>query len=109
MKALLGDVYTQSYLTKMKIAEALESICERTRFDRISTGLIAEEAGISRSSFYYHFENKNAVVVWLSNQAYEQGIDQIGRTLTWFEGHYITTSYLDRFPLLFEAAASDTD
>lgn len=109
MNTSLGGIFTQSYLTKMRIAETLESICERTRFDRISTGLIAEEAGISRSSFYYHFESKNAVVIWLSSQAYEQGIDQIGRTLTWFEGHLITTSFFDRFPLLFEAAASVTD
>jgi len=72
---------------------------------RIPVEAIANDAGVSRSSFYHHFSDKNAVIQWLSQQFYANGIDQTGRTLTWFEGHLSTTRGFQRYKALFLSAA----
>lgn len=100
-------VYSSSYCTKMDIAKALDRLCESNTFDRITIDALASEAGISRSSFYYHFTDKNDVVHWLSRMFYARGIDEIGRTLTWFEGHLLTTKSFREFRALFSKAAKE--
>lgn len=82
-------------------------LCETRPFSRLSVTDIAREAGMGRSGFYYHFTDRNAAVQWLSRTAFASGIDEIGRTLTWFEGHYATTCALIRFKPLITAAAQD--
>lgn len=101
-------IYSRSYLTKMKVAEAMDRLCHQRPFGKIRIEDIVRESGVSRSNFYHNFEDKNAVVNWLSLQCHENGIFRIGRDLTWFEGHLITTRDMARFSCLFrEAGASD--
>ncbi len=93
--------------TKLEILEAMCRLCETRPFSRLSVVDIAAEAGIGRSGFYYHFTDRNDAVQWLSRSAFARGIDQIGRTLSWFEGHYATTLALAPFKPLIVAAAQD--
>lgn len=104
-----GEMFSRSFLTKMDIAQALNRLCEDHPFSKIKVDAIAQEAEISRSSFYYHFPDRNAVVQWLSLYFYENGLDQTGRTLTWFEGHMITTRGFLRFHTLFTSASAGTE
>ena len=92
---------------KLDILEAMCRLCETRPFSRLSVIDITRETGIGRSSFYYHFSDRNAAVQWLSKSAFAQGIDEIGRTLSWCEGHYATTRILVRFKPLLVAAAQD--
>ena len=82
-------------------------LCGTRPFSRLSVTDIAREAGIGRSGFYYHFTDRNAAIQWLSRRAFAHGIDEIGRTLSWFDGHYATTCTLVRFKPLIAAAAED--
>ncbi|MDR1184354.1 MAG: TetR/AcrR family transcriptional regulator [Coriobacteriales bacterium] len=104
-----GNIHSKSFQTKMEIARALDRLCAGMAFDRIHIDAIAKEAGVSRSSFYHHFTDKNAVVQWLSLLFYANGIDRTGRTLTWFEGHLATTRGFRQFKSLFVAAANNTE
>ncbi|TDF38399.1 TetR/AcrR family transcriptional regulator [Alteromonadaceae bacterium M269] len=45
-----------------KIRAAFEVLVLSERYDEITAGDIIEKAGVSRSTFYSHFENKNAVL-----------------------------------------------
>ena len=102
-------VYSRSYLTTMKVAEAMDRLCHQKPFSKIRIEDIVRESGVSRSNFYHNFEDKNAVVNWLSRQCHTNGIFRIGRDLTWFEGHLITTRDMARFTCLFREASNCDD
>ena len=91
--------------TKLAVIQALDELCNTRSFERVGVVDIAKRAGISRSSFYYHFSSRNDVVRYLSRFAFAQGIDRIGHGLTWFEGHYTTTRILYPYRSLIIAAA----
>lgn len=101
----MNNQYTSpNFNTKMKIVESLDALAQEANFEQVSILQICERAGISRSTFYHHFCDKNAVLQWHSSIVYEAGIDQIGRTLTWFEGHLLTTRGLERYRNLYYRA-----
>ncbi len=100
-----GTFVSRGFQTKMNIVRALQELSESKSFSRISVDDIAGLAKISRSSFYHHFSDKNAVVQWHSFLLYGIGLDQIGRTLSWFEGHLITTKGFERYSTLYTNAA----
>ncbi len=103
------DKFSRAFRTKLGIAQAINRLCQARPFSKISIDMISKEAAISNSSFYYHFSDKNEVVQWLSLLFYSNGIDQTGRTLTWFEGHLVTTKGFLQFKSLFTSAAECTD
>ncbi len=89
-------VYSRSYLTKLRVAEAMDRLCAAMPFARVRIEDIVRESGVSRSNFYHNFSDKNAVVTWIAEQCHANGIFRIGRDLTWFEGHMITTRDMAR-------------
>ncbi|MDR1713860.1 MAG: TetR/AcrR family transcriptional regulator [Coriobacteriales bacterium] len=94
-------ILSKSFRTMIEIARALSSLCEQLPYSQISVEMIARQAKISRSGFYNYFEDKNSIIQWLSLLHYSNGIDNIGRTMTWFEGYLATTKGLVQFlPLL---------
>lgn len=101
--------YSRSYLTKLGIVKAMNELCKSTSYSDLRIDAIAEAAECSRSSFYHHFADKNDALQWISIQCYERGLDQIGRRLTWFEGHLMTTKAIGRFTDLFVSAKDQTD
>lgn len=50
--------------TKQAIAQAMLKLCEETSFRKISVQKIAQEVGINRQTFYYHFSDKIALLLW---------------------------------------------
>lgn len=103
------SVFSKSYMTKLRIAEALNRLCENTPLKKIRIEDIVTESGVSRSNFYHNFEDKYAVITWLGEVCHENGIFRIGRDLTWYEGHLKTTQDMDRFRCLFVSASSGSD
>ena len=107
--AFSSEAYSSSYRTKIKVAQALNQLCENAPYEKIHVDDIVKAADLSRSGFYYHFQDKNAIVLWLSDQCYATGLDETGRTLTWFEGHVLTTRMFNEFNTLFVAAADNRE
>lgn len=52
-------------LTKMYIAQTLKKIMATTDLDKISIQDIANECGINRKTFYYHFKDKQDLICWI--------------------------------------------
>jgi AcrR family transcriptional regulator len=100
---------SRAFITKINIVDALTELCKKKPYAKIGVSDIVAQANISRSGFYHHFEDKNSVVKWVSLQCYSRGIDEIGRTLSWFEGHMITTKGMVSHAQLFVSAKSCQD
>ena len=95
--------------TKMRIVSALDELVGEKDYEKIHVSEICERAGVSRSTFYHHFEDKNAILQWHSVIAYKAGIDEIGRTLNWVQGHMVTSQFLSRYTNLYRDSGRGRD
>ena len=78
------DVFDSPELrTKMKILHAVDK-----SLDRITIAEICENAGISRQTFYRHFESKYDIPWWHSIFCRQFYLNEIGRTIDWKTGYY---------------------
>ncbi|WP_158539816.1 TetR family transcriptional regulator [Gordonibacter sp. 28C] len=53
------------YEAKLRLAEAFVRLVEAMPAERITVNMIAEASGKHRKTFYYHFADKEQLVVWL--------------------------------------------
>ena len=98
----------EDFRTKMCIFDALDALMRRVPFDKITVTQICAEAHISRATFYRHFKDKFAIPQWHLNFAYARGASEIGRTLPWREGYYISEAIIaERRDFYRNAAKSD--
>ncbi|MFR7745983.1 MAG: TetR/AcrR family transcriptional regulator C-terminal domain-containing protein [Eggerthellaceae bacterium] len=59
--------------TKLLIAQALVDLCAEQPLKKVSISDIVEKTGKNRKTFYYHFEDKNALIIWKFR--YDLGIE----------------------------------
>lgn len=52
-------------ITKVKIAEAFKALMDIKPFEQITVTEIAENCGLTRLAFYYHFEDKYTLLNWI--------------------------------------------
>lgn len=69
--------------TKMEILHAVDK-----SLDRITIAEICENAGISRQTFYRHFQSKYDIPWWHSIFCRQFYLNEIGRTIDWKTGYY---------------------
>ncbi|SEF93042.1 transcriptional regulator, TetR family [Eubacterium ruminantium] len=55
----------ESILTKQAIARSLKELSLVKGFDKISIGEISQNCNINRQTFYYHFQDKYALLKWI--------------------------------------------
>ena len=53
--------------TKNKIYEAAKELFKQYDYESVSVDSIVEVAGVSKGTFYVHFESKDALVILLMN------------------------------------------
>ena len=53
------------YEAKLRFATAFVKLATAQHPDKVTVGQIVEETGKNRKTFYYHFEDKSALVRWL--------------------------------------------
>lgn len=70
-----------SFEMKMRILHAVD----RPLTD-ITVQEICDNCGISRQTFYYHFQSKQDIAYWHADFCQQLYLDEIGRTLAWTEG-----------------------
>ena len=56
---------SNSEFTKLMIAQGFKRLLKTSSFVNLSVGDIARECGISRNTFYYHFQDKYALISWI--------------------------------------------
>ena len=71
-----------SNLTKRALAAAMKELMEQMPFSKISVSDIAEQCGMNRKSFYYHFKDKYDLVNWHFEQLAQKSFKQMGVSLT---------------------------
>ena len=91
MKQARGKDASSSEDTCMKVVDATIRLLGGKGLDELSVGAICAEAGISRTTFYYHFNDKFDIVQWHYDYVAERNLFETGRTLTWFQAHYRNT------------------
>lgn len=94
---------------KLEVVKALDGLMLATDIDRISVKAICDSAGISRATFYRYFDDKYAIVQWYLEFLDTKGVDRIGRTLSWYEGYFLTTALIHENLQFFENAARSSD
>lgn len=78
------DVFdTPELRTKMKILHAVDR-----SLDRITISEICRNAGISRQTFYRHFQSKYDIPWWYAVFCRQFYLNEIGRTVGWRTGYY---------------------
>lgn len=55
----------KAYHTKTEIATAFKTLLEKENFRKMNVAQITDKAGVSRKSFYYHFQDKYDMVNWI--------------------------------------------
>jgi AcrR family transcriptional regulator len=94
--------------TKLDITNALSNLMKKQDIDKISVSAICNEVGISRATFYRYFKDKFAIVEWYLRYLNHNGVDRIGRNLSWYEGYFISTGIIaDHLDFFANAARSD--
>ena len=58
----------KSDLIKKRLADALKKLCSKKPLDKISISDITNMCGINRSTFYYHFLDKNDLIEWIFHE-----------------------------------------
>ena len=62
----------RSELTKLQLADALKDLTNTMPFRKISVSHIADHAGMSRKSFYYHFKDKYDLVSFIFDSEFAE-------------------------------------
>lgn len=95
---------------KMSVVNAMDGLMRETPIDRLSVSRICEQAEISRATFYRYFTDKFSVVQWLLKYVMAQGANEIGRTLSFYDGYYASeVLILERYYDFFANAAKSND
>ena len=93
--------------SKAKIFGALKVLAKDKAFDKISVREICDTAGISKSTFYGNFQDKYEIIHWHYDAVMEAGVTKIGRSLSWEQGHLITSfGFASEMPLYRSARKS---
>ena len=59
-------------LTKKMIADTLKVLVLKTPIDKITIHDIVETSGINRTTFYYHFHDKQSLICWIFNEEFDK-------------------------------------
>ncbi|MCI9129867.1 MAG: TetR/AcrR family transcriptional regulator [Eggerthellaceae bacterium] len=87
-----------------RIIEVTASLAMSRSLEDVSVSDICENAGVSRTTFYYHFKDKFDIVQTHYDAVAENNLFMTGRTLTWRQAHYMNTSEVLRNKGLYQAA-----
>lgn len=61
---------------KKKIAETLLMLSKKKNVDKITVKDLVDNCNISRQTFYYHFQDIQAVLEWIAEQAVNEALQQ---------------------------------
>jgi len=68
---------TQIDFSKKTISEAFFRLVQRYDFDKITISQIAAEAGISRATFYRHFDSLESIIEYTSDYFIQDGLNRL--------------------------------
>ena len=75
-----------SQTTKRALAASLKSLLEQKPLNKITVTDVAEDCGVNRQTFYYHFQDMYALLEWIYTQEAAQALEGRTDTATWQQG-----------------------
>ncbi len=91
--------------TKLAVVDAMTELMGTTPLEKLTVKQICDASGISRSSFYRCFEDKYSVAQWHIQFVHLNGVDQIGRTLSWYDGYFRTEADFVKYKQFYAGAS----
>ena len=70
---------TQIYFSKKTISEAFFKLVKKYDFDKITISQIAAEAGVSRATFYRHFNSLESIVEYTADAFIQDGLNKLSK------------------------------
>ncbi len=98
-----------NYELKLNVVEGMKQLMNDVSFEKLSVSDICKAANTSRSTFYRYFKDKYAVVQWHINSLFIDGVDEIGRTLSWYEGYMVTEATMSEYLEFYRWASRSDD
>lgn len=83
-----------SQTTKRALAASLKKLLERKPLDKVTVTDIAEDCGVGRQTFYYHFEDIYGLVEWIYTSEAGQALGGNKTYATWQEGYLRILEYV---------------
>lgn len=74
--------------TKAQLGNALKTILERKPLSKVTITDITDECGLTRMTFYYHFQDIYDLIEWICVTEAEQALSGKISTMHWHEGLY---------------------
>lgn len=68
-----------SDITKKALAAAFRQLLETTPFEKITVTAIADECGVNRQTFYYHFHDVYDLIGWTMDHDIEAALNRKGQ------------------------------
>ena len=75
-----------SQITKRALEQSLKNLLAKKPLTKITVGDIAEDCGINRMTFYYHFKDIYDLVEWSCLEDARQALDEKKTHETWQQG-----------------------
>lgn len=93
--------FNQRSIMRRDILFALERLLQHETYVEIGVNEICSEAHISKPTFYRYFQSKDNIVRWMSKEAINYGVAEIGRKYSWFEGYHRTMTVFRRHKIFY--------
>lgn len=90
--------------TKMQIVSALKRLALKKPIEKITVSDITGESGLSRQTFYRHFEDKYALMNWYFDMILEESFNQMGKGETLKECLEKKIRYISKERIFFKEA-----
>ncbi len=92
--------------TKESLARALKEQLAETSLERVTVSSLAQQVGITRQAFYYHFANVYELAAWLFQQEIADHIMAHATYAEWASGFEALLSYMRRHPTELAAVSA---
>ena len=94
-------------LTKKEIASAFKKLMETKSFENITVHDITEACGLNRLTFYYHFEDKYALLNWIYYNEITKTFLEDLKESSWIESLLATLRRLDKDRVYYQNALTN--
>ncbi|GFP74102.1 dihydroxyacetone kinase transcriptional activator DhaS [Clostridium fungisolvens] len=85
---------SESLITKKALAVSIKELMKTIPLSKISIQEIADNCGLNRQTFYYHFRDKFDLVNWIYYTEVTESISNYRHYDNWTDGMYRTLCYL---------------
>ncbi len=102
-------VCMDSRKVKQRLANSIKKLMEHSSLERITVKNIVQDAGVTRQTFYRHFQDKYDLVNWYFDVLVRRCFEKMGVTLTLREGLILKFDFIRREAVFFFQAFSSTD